>query len=109
MAFRRAIGAVKDQTTIGLAKVGNSNSLADLDVAIVRATSHDEYPADEKYYREIFSLTCYSRNFVASCVNTISRRLSKTKNWVITFLIAIFMDYVLRMKECSIFLHLSET
>ncbi|XP_057250283.1 putative clathrin assembly protein At1g03050 [Beta vulgaris subsp. vulgaris] len=83
MAFRRAIGAVKDQTTIGLAKVGNSNSLADLDVAIVRATSHDEYPADEKYYREIFSLTCYSRNFVASCVNTISRRLSKTKNWVV--------------------------
>ncbi|KAL2942850.1 hypothetical protein RDABS01_031199 [Bienertia sinuspersici] len=83
MAFRRAIGAVKDQTTIGLAKVGSNNSLADLDVAIVKATSHEEYPAEEKYYREILSLTCYSRSFVGSCVDTISRRLSKTRNWVV--------------------------
>ncbi|XP_021742893.1 putative clathrin assembly protein At1g03050 [Chenopodium quinoa] len=83
MAFRRAIGAVKDQTTIGLAKVGSSASLSDLDIAIVKATSHDEYPAEEKYYDEIYSLTCYSRAFIGSCVSTISRRLSKTKNWVV--------------------------
>ncbi|KNA12665.1 hypothetical protein SOVF_123690 [Spinacia oleracea] len=83
MALRRAIGAVKDRTTIGLAKVGSSNSLADLDVAIVRATSHDQYPPEEKYYHEIFSLTCYSPTLVGCCVNTISRRLSKTKNWVV--------------------------
>ncbi|XP_021713508.1 putative clathrin assembly protein At4g02650 [Chenopodium quinoa] len=83
MAFRRAIGAVKDQTTIGLAKVGSSTSLSDLDIAIVKATGHDEYPAEEKYYDEIYSLTCYSRAFIGSCVSTISRRLSKTKNWVV--------------------------
>ncbi|KAK9735192.1 hypothetical protein RND81_04G189600 [Saponaria officinalis] len=83
MALRRAIGAVKDQTSIGLAKVGSSNSLADLDVAIVKATRHEEYPAEDKYFREILSLTCYSRTYVSACVNTLSRRLSKTKNWVV--------------------------
>ncbi|XP_074293910.1 putative clathrin assembly protein At1g03050 [Silene latifolia] len=83
MALRRAIGAVKDQTSIGLAKVGNSNSLADLDVAIVKATRHEEYPAEDKYFREIVSLTCYSRTYISACVNTLSRRLSKTKNWVV--------------------------
>ncbi|XP_061364555.1 putative clathrin assembly protein At1g03050 [Gastrolobium bilobum] len=82
-SIRRALGAVKDQTSIGLAKVGSSTSLADLDVAIVKATRHDEYPAEEKYIREILSLTCYSRAFISACVNTLSRRLNKTKNWTV--------------------------
>ncbi|KAE9591860.1 hypothetical protein Lal_00039033 [Lupinus albus] len=82
-SLRRAIGAVKDQTSIGIAKVGSSTSLADLDVAIVKATRHDEYPSEEKYIREILSLTCYSRAFISACVNTLSRRLNKTKSWTV--------------------------
>ena len=82
-SIRKALGAVKDQTSIGLAKVGSSTSLADLDIAIVKATRHDEYPAEEKYIREILSLTCYSRAFISACVNTLSRRLSKTKSWTV--------------------------
>ncbi|XP_050263209.1 putative clathrin assembly protein At1g03050 [Quercus robur] len=81
--IRKAIGAVKDQTSISLAKVGSSNSLGDLEVAIVKATRHDEYPAEERHIREILSLTCYSRAYISSCVNTLSRRLSKTKNWIV--------------------------
>ncbi|CAL0324527.1 unnamed protein product [Lupinus luteus] len=81
--LRRAIGVVKDQTSIGLAKVGSSTSLADLDVAIVKATRHDEYPAEEKYFKEILSLTCYSKAFMRACVNTLSRRLSKTSSWTV--------------------------
>ncbi|KAI3445695.1 hypothetical protein Pfo_002360 [Paulownia fortunei] len=81
--IRKAIGAVKDQTSIGLAKVGSSNSLSDLDVAIVKATRHEEYPPDERYVREILNLTTYSRAFVSASVSTIARRLSKTKNWVV--------------------------
>ncbi|GAB4836115.1 hypothetical protein Ancab_001032 [Ancistrocladus abbreviatus] len=84
MAWRRAIGAAKDRTSIGLARVNNgSNSLSDLDVAIVKATRHEEYPAEEKYVREILSLTSYSRVYISSCVNTLCRRLNKTKNWVV--------------------------
>ena len=81
--FRKAIGAVKDKTSIGLAKVGSSASLSDLEVAVVKATRHEEYPPDERYIREILNLTTYSRTFVSSCVSTISRRLNKTKNWVV--------------------------
>lgn len=81
--LRKAIGAVKDHTSIGLAKVGSSASLADLDVAIVKATRHEEYPPDERHVREILNLTSYSRAFVGSCVRTIARRLNKTSNWVV--------------------------
>ncbi|XP_038682828.1 putative clathrin assembly protein At1g03050 [Tripterygium wilfordii] len=81
--IRRALGAVKDQTSIGLAKVNNTNSLSDLDVAIVKATRHEEYPTEEKYIREILNLTSYSRTYISACVNTLSRRLNKTKNWIV--------------------------
>ncbi|MCI12093.1 clathrin assembly family protein, partial [Trifolium medium] len=81
--LRRAIGAVKDQTSIGLAKVGSSTSQGDLEVAIVKATRHNEYPAEEKHIREILSLTCYSRVFISACVNNLSKRLSKTSSWTV--------------------------
>ncbi|KAI3960392.1 hypothetical protein MKW98_017116 [Papaver atlanticum] len=81
--IRKAFGAVKDRTSIGLAKVSSSNSISDLEVAIVKATRHEEQPADEKHIREILSLTCYSRGYISSCVNTLSRRLNKTRNWTV--------------------------
>lgn len=81
--MKRALGHVKDQTSISLAKVGGSTSLADLDVAIVKATRHEEYPAEERHIREILSLTSYSRAYISACVTTLSRRLNKTKNWTV--------------------------
>ncbi|KAM3714638.1 hypothetical protein ACB098_01G352000 [Castanea mollissima] len=93
--IRKAIGAVKDQTSISLAKVGSSNSLGDLEVAIVKATRHDEYPAEERHIREILSLTCYSRAYISSCVNTLSRRLSKTKNWIVALKTLILIQRLL--------------
>ncbi|XP_030548308.1 putative clathrin assembly protein At2g25430 [Rhodamnia argentea] len=80
--IRKALGAVKDQTSIGLAKVG-SNMAPELEVAIVKATSHDDDPADEKYVRRILNLTSYSRGYVHACVSALSKRLSKTRDYIV--------------------------
>ncbi|KAG6482031.1 probable clathrin assembly protein At4g32285 [Zingiber officinale] len=80
--IRKALGTVKDQTSIGLAKV-SSNIAPELDVAIVKATSHDDEPASEKHLREILNLTSYSRGYVSACIATVSRRLGKTRDWVV--------------------------
>ncbi|KAL1812172.1 hypothetical protein DCAR_0624365 [Daucus carota subsp. sativus] len=93
--IRQAIGAVKDQTSISLAKVASSTALADLDIAIVKATRHEQYPAEERYIREILSLTTYSRSHIAACVGTISRRLNKTKNWVVALKALILIQRLL--------------
>lgn len=94
--LKRAIGAVKDQTSVGLAKVGGrSSSIRELEVAVVKATRHDEYPAEEKYIREILSLTSYSRNYVSACVATLSRRLNKTKNWSVALKTLILIQRLL--------------
>ncbi|KAL2525702.1 putative clathrin assembly protein [Abeliophyllum distichum] len=80
--IRKAIGAVKDQTSIGIAKVA-SNMAPELEVAVVKATSHDDDPASEKYIREILHLTSYSRGYVNACVSLISKRLGKTRDWIV--------------------------
>ncbi|KAF0926972.1 hypothetical protein E2562_028554 [Oryza meyeriana var. granulata] len=83
--LRKAIGAVKDQTSIGLAKVGSGGAAAsDLDVAIVKATRHSEsFPADERHIREVIALTLHSRAYVAACVASLSRRLGRTRSWAV--------------------------
>lgn len=80
--IRKAIGVVKDQTSISIAKVAG-NLAPDLEVLIVKATSHEEIPADDKYIREILNLTSYSSNYVTACVITISKRLGKTRDWIV--------------------------
>ncbi|KAI7988989.1 putative clathrin assembly protein [Camellia lanceoleosa] len=81
--IRKAIGAVKDQTSISIAKVAG-NVAPELEVLIVKATSHDDEPADEKYIREILHLTSYSKlGYVNAFVFSISKRLSKTRDWIV--------------------------
>ncbi|GER51696.1 ENTH/ANTH/VHS superfamily protein [Striga asiatica] len=80
--IRKAIGAVKDQTSIGIVKVA-SNMAPELKVAVVKATSHDDDPASEKYVRQILHFTSYSRGYVSACVSAISKRLGKTRDWIV--------------------------
>ncbi|KAJ6915167.1 hypothetical protein NC651_017220 [Populus alba x Populus x berolinensis] len=80
--IRKAIGTVKDQTSISIAKVA-SNMAPELEVAIVKATSHDDEPPNQKYIQEILSLTSSSRGYVNACVSLVSRRLGKTRDWIV--------------------------
>ncbi|KAJ4839220.1 hypothetical protein Tsubulata_007750 [Turnera subulata] len=80
--IRKAIGAVKDQTSISIAKVAG-NMAPDLEVLVVKATSHDQDPADDKYIREIISLTSSSRGYVAASVAAVLKRLGKTRDWIV--------------------------
>ncbi|TKY54831.1 clathrin assembly protein [Spatholobus suberectus] len=80
--IRKAIGVVKDQTSISIAKVAG-NLAPDLEVLVVKATSHEEVPADDKYTREILSLTSHSRGYINASLITISKRLGKTRDWIV--------------------------
>ncbi|GJM88642.1 hypothetical protein PR202_ga04727 [Eleusine coracana subsp. coracana] len=82
--LRQVVGAVKDQTSIGLAKVGASGggwAAPELDVAIVKATRHGEsFPAEERHVREVLALY---RGGAAACVSALSRRLGRTRSWAV--------------------------
>lgn len=82
--IQKAVGAVKDQTTISLAKVGTASRFqTEVEITIVKATRHDNRPADERHVREILNITRFSRQSITLCVTTISMRMSKTRNWIV--------------------------
>ncbi|EOA12406.1 hypothetical protein CARUB_v10027557mg [Capsella rubella] len=95
-SFRKAYGALKDTTTVGLAKV--NSEFKDLDIAIVKATNHVESPPKERHVRKIFSATSViqPRADVAYCIHALSKRLSKTRNWVVAMKVLIVIHRTLR-------------
>ncbi|KAJ6354993.1 hypothetical protein OIU77_005567 [Salix suchowensis] len=82
-SLRKAYGALKDTTKVGLAKV--NSEYKELDIAIVKATNHVECPPKERHVRKIFSATSAMRPRadVAYCIHALARRLAKTRNWIV--------------------------
>ncbi|KAL5076211.1 hypothetical protein RYX36_015195 [Vicia faba] len=78
--LRKAIGAVKDQTSISLAKVTNA---ANLEVIILKATTHDKNPIEERYVNEIVNVVSSNKAYAAACAQCIGKRIGKTRNWVV--------------------------
>ncbi|ESQ36422.1 hypothetical protein EUTSA_v10007033mg [Eutrema salsugineum] len=87
--LKKAIGAVKDQTSISLAKVasgatGGGGDLTTLEVAILKATSHDEeVPIDDRLVSEILGIITSKKSHAAACAAAIGRRIGRTRNWIV--------------------------
>ncbi|KAK7399915.1 hypothetical protein VNO78_11112 [Psophocarpus tetragonolobus] len=95
-SWRRAYGAIKDTTKVGLAHV--NSDYADLDVAIVKATNHVECPPKERHLKKILFATSAvrPRADVAYCIHALSRRLAKTRNWTVALKTLIVIHRLLR-------------
>ncbi|KAG9456778.1 hypothetical protein H6P81_001286 [Aristolochia fimbriata] len=95
-AWRKAYGALKDTTKVGLAKV--NSEFKDVDVAIVKATNHVECPPKERHVRKILAATSVirPRADVAYCIHALARRLAKTHNWTVALKTLIVIHRTLR-------------
>ncbi|GMI97653.1 hypothetical protein like AT5G35200 [Hibiscus trionum] len=95
-SLRKALGALKDTTTVSLAKV--NSDYKELDIAIVKATNHYERPAREKNIRAIFAAISATRPRadVAYCIHALARRLTRTHNWAVALKTLIVIHRALR-------------
>ncbi|KAJ1260708.1 hypothetical protein BS78_10G253100 [Paspalum vaginatum] len=103
-SWRKACGAIKDSATVGLAKVNSGGrERKDLDVAVVKATTHVERPPKERHVAAIFVATSSSRPLsdVSYCVHALARRLSKTHNWVVALKTLIVIHRALREGDAA--------
>eukprot|EP00252_Welwitschia_mirabilis_P000064 TRINITY_DN1003_c0_g1_i2.p1 TRINITY_DN1003_c0_g1~~TRINITY_DN1003_c0_g1_i2.p1 ORF type:complete len:578 (-),score=120.25 TRINITY_DN1003_c0_g1_i2:693-2426(-) len=94
--WRKAVGALKDTTTVSIAKV--NSEYKELDIAVVKATNHVESPPKERYIRKIFLATSAARPRadVAYCIHALARRLAKTHNWTVALKTLIVIHRTLR-------------
>ncbi|KAL1822713.1 hypothetical protein ACET3Z_009491 [Daucus carota] len=95
-SLRKALGAIKDTTTVNLAKV--NSDYKELDINIVKATNHVERPAKERHIRAIFAAISATRPRadVAYCIHALARRLSRTHNWAVALKTLIVIHRALR-------------
>ncbi|KAJ3670685.1 hypothetical protein LUZ60_008111 [Juncus effusus] len=95
-SWRKAYGAMKDQTSVSLANL--SSDFKDLDVAIVKATNHVEVPPKERHLRKVLAATSIARPRadVAYCIHALSRRLAKTRNWTVALKTLVVIHRLLR-------------
>ncbi|XP_073276993.1 putative clathrin assembly protein At5g57200 [Primulina huaijiensis] len=100
-SLRKAYGALKDSTNVGLAWI--NSDFKDLDIAIIKATNHDERPPKERHIRKIVVAVSVSRPRadVAYCIYALSRRLSKTRNWIVAIKTLIVFHRTLREADPS--------
>ncbi|CAI0629385.1 unnamed protein product [Linum tenue] len=95
-SLRKALGSIKDTTTVSLAKI--NSDYKELDIAIVKATNHVERPAKEKHIRAVFAAISATRPRadVAYCIHVLARRLAKTHNWAVALKTLVVIHRALR-------------
>ncbi|XXG60651.1 hypothetical protein AAC387_Pa04g2503 [Persea americana] len=94
--LRLALGSVKDHASIGKALIFGRELFSDIEIAVVRATGHDNTPIDERYVHEILFLVSNSPTSVAFLSRRISRRLNKTQDWIVALKTLLLVHRLLR-------------
>ncbi|XVE74572.1 hypothetical protein DITRI_Ditri12bG0027900 [Diplodiscus trichospermus] len=83
--WKRAVGAIKDRNSIVMASFSRKCSFRnpDLEAAIIKATSHDEYHIDKRNAQIVFSWIRASPISLRPLVWALSKRMEKTRSWVV--------------------------
>lgn len=94
--LRRALGLVKDHASVGKAMIYHHDGFSDIEVAVVRATGHDDIPIDDKYMHEILFLVSNSPASIIFLSERISRRLGKTTDRLVALKTLVLIHRLLR-------------
>ncbi|KAJ4824801.1 hypothetical protein Tsubulata_042983 [Turnera subulata] len=96
--LRLALGTMKDHASVGKAMMYNheGKGLCNIEVAVVRATGHDNGPIDDKHMHEILFLVSNSPGSIPFLAERISRRLGKTRDRLVALKTLLLVHRLLR-------------
>ncbi|KAF5457031.1 hypothetical protein F2P56_021169 [Juglans regia] len=95
--LRLALGSVKDHASIGKAMIHNHHDgFSDIEIAVLRATGHDNCPVDDQHMHEILFLVSNSPGSIPFLAERISRRLCKTRDRMVALKTLVLIHRLLR-------------
>ncbi|KAK4280495.1 hypothetical protein QN277_012116 [Acacia crassicarpa] len=97
--LRLALGSVKDHASIGKALImyhHQQDGFSSIEIAVLRATGHDNGTIDDKYMHEILFLVSNSPGSIPFLAEKISRRLNKTKDRLVALKTLVLIHRLLR-------------
>lgn len=97
--LRQALGSVKDHASIGKAMMHNLHhgGFSEIEIAVLRATGHENTPIHDKHIHEILFLVCNSpAASIPFLAERISRRLGKTRDLLVALKTLVLIHRLLR-------------
>ncbi|KAG2710058.1 hypothetical protein I3760_04G007400 [Carya illinoinensis] len=95
--LRLALGSVKDHASVGKAMIHNHHDgFSDIEIAVLRATGHDNCPVDDQHMHEILFLVSNSPGSIPFLAERISRRLCKTRDRTVALKTLVLIHRLLR-------------
>ncbi|MBA0692590.1 hypothetical protein Goari_010140 [Gossypium aridum] len=100
MPWKLVSAAIKDNNSLIKAKFSRKDSCRnyDLEAAIIKVTSHDNYVIDRRNAQIVFSWIRASSISLRPFVWALSKRMEKTRSWVVALKGLMLMHGVLRCK-----------
>ncbi|KAK4380567.1 hypothetical protein RND71_002429 [Anisodus tanguticus] len=98
--WRKASGLLKDQNSLWLASLSKRTSFRnpEMEAAVIKATSHDEFTIDMKNVDRVYKWLHLSPSHLKSLIWSISLRMEKTRSWVIAIKVLMLMHGVYSSK-----------
>ncbi|CAM8956409.1 unnamed protein product [Rhodiola kirilowii] len=83
--WKRAAGAIKDRNSIWASSLSSKTPYRnpEVEVAVIKATSHDEGRVDYKNVQCVFQCLRTSPYYTKPLIAAISRRMGRTRSWVV--------------------------
>ncbi|KAL3510321.1 hypothetical protein ACH5RR_029722 [Cinchona calisaya] len=83
--WKRASGVLKDQNSLWISSLSRRTALRnpDIEAAIIKATSHDEFSVDYKNAERVYKWIRLSDAHIKPLVWCLSLRMEKTRCWVV--------------------------
>lgn len=96
--LRLALGSMKDHASIGKAMIYHyqHDGFSGIEIAVLRATGHDNSTIDDKYMHEILFLVSNSPGSIPFLAERLSRRLGKTKDHLVALKTLVLIHRLLR-------------
>ncbi|KAK7358201.1 hypothetical protein VNO77_00126 [Canavalia gladiata] len=79
--FQQVCSALKEHTFMSYAKIVSANGFSNMNLIIIKATTSDDLPLNEKYIQQLFKLLSTSPSSCHSFVISFTRRFGTTRSW----------------------------
>lgn len=79
--FRRVLTTVKENCSVGYAKIVTAGGFSDVDLIVVKATAPNDSPLPEKYVQELLKIFAFSPPSFRAFSISFSRRFRNTRCW----------------------------
>lgn len=94
--IQRFFTSIRERTCVSYAKIATIGGFCDVDLIMVKATSHDDFPLPDKYVHELVKIFSLSPSSYPAFALSFANRFRKTQSWRVALKCLLLLHRLLR-------------